>query len=50
MSSLEKAIQKIIELAIEVGYDDVNVEDYIDKKTLVAMAMAAIRVNTPSAD
>lgn len=50
MSSLEKAITKIIEIAIEVGYDEENAEDYINKETLVAMAMGAIAANTRSDD
>lgn len=40
-SSLEKTITEIIEMAIELGYDEPNVEGYIDKETLVAMAMDA---------
>lgn len=50
MSSLEKAIEKIIEIAIEIGYDEKDVEDYIDKETLVAMAMAAVRQNISLGD
>ena len=48
MYSLEKAIEKIIEIAIEVGYDEKDAGDYINKETLVAMAMAAIEANTSS--
>lgn len=50
MCSLEKAIEKIIEMAIEIGYEEKNAEGYIDKDTLVAMAMAAVRQNISLGD
>lgn len=43
-TSLETAVRKIIQLAIEVGYDTPD-EGYIDEDTLVAMMLAAISVN-----
>lgn len=48
MSCMEVAITKVIELAIVSGYDEKGSPDYIDKETLVAMAMAAIAANTSS--
>ena len=46
-SSLKAAIKSIIQTAIAVGYDEPDAEDYVDERTLTAMAMAAIEVNSP---
>lgn len=47
--SLQTAVRKIIQLAIEVGYNDPD-EGYVDEDTLVAMMLAAIEVNQKESD
>ena len=47
--SLKTAVRKIIQIAIEVGYNDPD-EGYVDEDTLVAMMVAAIEANQGKTD